>query len=152
MQGGATHSPPQTLPSSTDSASWKDRQLKSFCPLEASILQKDDIRTQKMIDDMASALRSVKSVVEIVEMAIISTKESSLLGSTSRAVQQGDQPAAIRSCRFVAIRGVKPDKAQELRDKVTLDAPMRICKVVGECYVKGMMDAELLRDGCWTVH
>lgn len=129
---------------------WKDRPFQAFFPPDASVLRNAEMHTPGKINEVASALRAVKWVVE---RTFISTKERGLLGSTSRGVRQGDQLVAIVGCPFVvAIREVESDKAQELREKLALDASVRICKVIGECYVEGVMNAELLRDGYLAEH
>ncbi|KAG7284016.1 hypothetical protein NEMBOFW57_010374 [Staphylotrichum longicolle] len=129
---------------------WKDVPFQAFFPPDASVLRNAEMHTPGKINEVASALRAVKWVVE---RTFISTKEKGLLGSTSRGVRQGDQLVAIVGCPFVvAIREVESDKAQELREKLALDASVRICKVIGECYVEGVMNAELLRDGYLAEH
>ena len=99
---------------------------------------------------VAAALRSIKAVVE---RTFITTRDKGFLGSTSRAVRQGDQLVVIMGCPFVvAIREVEADRVQEVRDRTGLDGSVRVCKVVGKCYVEWVMDAELLQDGYWANH
>lgn len=120
---------------------WDGRRLEDFFPVSASALRERGYNTPEHI---AAVMQSLKAVSTILDRTFLTTKTRGFLGSTSAAVHEGDA-VVVPGCSFpVLMREVLREEIGDLATQMSMGGKGTWFKVVGECYVEGIMNGESL--------